>query len=257
MRLTVDVHAHVLLPKVEAVVAGRSRPAAAQEVEARRQGPVALAVNGTMLREPRSRPTDVSARLAAMDAQGVDVQLVSPSPSHYHYWADEKRNEEISSHVTGRELSDTVYETFWSRVEKTGTLVFLHSWLHPRRTSRPVVPVRHCRPADREHCRPLAPHLLGGVGPRPELKLTAAQGGGCLPTHIGRSDHAWTARSDVGAGCARLHHCRRRRPDPPGLRLPLRHGHRRPRRRSACRPLPDAGFDAVRGGNAAALLNLT
>jgi len=24
-----------------------------------------------------------------MDASGVDVQLVSPSPSHYHYWADE------------------------------------------------------------------------------------------------------------------------------------------------------------------------
>jgi predicted TIM-barrel fold metal-dependent hydrolase len=92
---TVDVHAHVLLPEVDALVADLPGFAAAREVEARRNGPAALAVSGTMVRERVPRLTDVSVRLAAMDAQGVDVQLVSPSPSHYHYWADEETAEKV------------------------------------------------------------------------------------------------------------------------------------------------------------------
>jgi aminocarboxymuconate-semialdehyde decarboxylase len=32
--------------------------------------------------------TRIDRRLADMDAAGVDVQVVSPSPSQYHYWAD-------------------------------------------------------------------------------------------------------------------------------------------------------------------------
>ncbi|MCZ9345687.1 amidohydrolase family protein, partial [Streptomyces sp. TRM76130] len=39
--------------------------------------------------------TESTVRLAAMDAQGVDVQVVSPSPSHYHYWADEETAEKV------------------------------------------------------------------------------------------------------------------------------------------------------------------
>jgi len=35
----------------------------------------------------------------------------------------------------------------------------------------------------------------------PDLKIIAAHGGGYLPTHIGRSDHAWSARTDT-RGCA-------------------------------------------------------
>ncbi|MFF4908239.1 amidohydrolase family protein [Streptomyces sp. NPDC001260] len=46
-------------------------------------------------------------------------------------------------------------------------------------------------------------HLIfGGVLDRyPRLKLVAAHGGGCLPTYIGRSDHAWRVREDA-RGCA-------------------------------------------------------
>lgn len=77
---TVDVHAHVLLPEVEALVAGLPGHAGARELDARRNGPAALAVNGPMVRDRVPRMTDVALRLASMDAQGVDVQLVSPSP---------------------------------------------------------------------------------------------------------------------------------------------------------------------------------
>ncbi|MFI6930382.1 amidohydrolase family protein [Streptomyces sp. NPDC050287] len=41
------------------------------------------------------RLTEVAVRLAAMDAQGVDIQLVSPSPSHYHYWAGPRLAEKV------------------------------------------------------------------------------------------------------------------------------------------------------------------
>ncbi|MDH6224518.1 MULTISPECIES: amidohydrolase family protein [Streptomyces] len=252
---TVDVHAHVLLPQVEALVAGLPGHAEAKALDARRNGPQALAVSGPMVRERVPELTDPAVRLAAMDAQGVDVQLVSPSPSHYHYWADEDTAEklyrlaneataahcsaapdrlrglglvplqhprqavraldhaldqqllgvEISSHAPGRELSDPAYEPFWARAEETGAIVFLHPfgctlderldrWYLSNTVGQPV-----------ENAVALSHLIFSGVLDRhPGLKVIAAHGGGYLPTHIGRSDHAWSVRSDAGAGCAHL-----------------------------------------------------
>lgn len=92
---TVDVHAHVMLPEAGALVAGRPGFAGARAPDARRNGAAALAVSGSMVRERMPRMTDSGVRLAAMDAQRVDVQLISPSPSHYHYWADEETAEKV------------------------------------------------------------------------------------------------------------------------------------------------------------------
>ncbi|MER5253082.1 amidohydrolase family protein [Streptomyces sp. NPDC002855] len=250
---TVDVHAHVLLPEIEALVAGLPGHAAAQALDARRNGPAALAVSGPMVRERVPRLTDASVRLTAMDAQGVDVQLVSPSPSHYHSWTDEETAEkvcrlaneatarhcsaapdrlkglglaplhhpertvgalenaleqgllgvEISSHAPGRELSDPAYEPFWSRAEETGALIFLHPfgctlddrldrWYLSNTVGQPT-----------ENAVALSHLIFSGVLDRhPELRLIAAHGGGYLPTHMGRSDHAWSTRADAGASCA-------------------------------------------------------
>ncbi len=85
--MIIDVHAHVLLPAVEAAVAGQPGHDEHKELDARRNGPESLSVSGRMVAERLNRLTEVSTRLADMDAAGVDVQLVSPSPSHYHYWA--------------------------------------------------------------------------------------------------------------------------------------------------------------------------
>ncbi|MFC4112907.1 amidohydrolase family protein [Nonomuraea zeae] len=84
---TVDAHAHVLLPGIEQAVAGHPGHAAHRELDARRNGPGAQAVSGAMIGERIGLLTRVADRLTAMDATGVDVQIVSPSPSHYHYWA--------------------------------------------------------------------------------------------------------------------------------------------------------------------------
>ncbi|MFE6406619.1 amidohydrolase family protein [Streptomyces sp. NPDC057837] len=325
---TIDVHAHVLLPEVEALVAGLPGLAEAKALDARRNGPAALAVSGPMVRERIPKLTDPTVRLAAMDAQGVDVQLVSPSPSHYHYWADEDTAEkvyrlaneataahcraapgrlrglglaplqhpdhavraldhaldqellgvEISSHAPGRELSDPAYEPFWSRAEQTGAIVFLHPfgctlderldrWYLSNTVGQPV-----------ENAVALSHLIFSGVLDRhPGLTLIAAHGGGYLPTHIGRSDHAWSARSDAGAGCAHLPSSYLERlyfdslvHDPHVLRelvrvagagrvllgsdFPFDMGAEDPVGALRAAGLSDADFHAVSGGNASALL---
>lgn len=325
---TVDVHAHILIPEVEALVADLPGLAEARALDARRNGPAALAVSGPMVRERVPRLTDVRLRLAAMDAQGVDVQLVSPSPSHYHYWADEETAEklyrlageataahcaqapdrlrglglaplqhpeqavralehaldqgllgvEISSHAPGRELSDPAYEPFWKRAEETGAILFLHpfgctlderldQWYLSNTVGQPT-----------ENAVALSHLIFSGVLDRhPELKIVAAHGGGYLPTHIGRSDHAWSARSDAGAGCAHRPSSYLERiyfdslvHDPHVLRelvravgadqvllgsdFPFDMGTDDPVGALRAAGLSDPDFHAVRGGNAAALL---
>ncbi|MFF8606835.1 amidohydrolase family protein [Streptomyces sp. NPDC015346] len=325
---TVDVHAHVLLPEVDALVADLPGLARARELDARRNGPAALAVSGAMVRERMPRLTDPAVRLAAMDAQGVDVQLVSPSPSHYHSWADEETAEkvyrladeataahcaaapdrlrglglvplqhpavcagaldhaleqglsgvEVSSHASGRELSDPAYEPFWARAEETGAIVFLHPFgcTLDERLDRWYLSNTVGQPT--ENAVALSHLIFSGVLDRhPGLKLIAAHGGGYLPTHIGRSDHAWRTRTDSAASCAHPPSSYLRRlyfdslvHDPAVLRelvrvagadrvllgsdFPFDMGTEDPVGALRAAGLPDADFHAVRGGNASALL---
>ncbi|MEU1433747.1 amidohydrolase family protein [Streptomyces sp. NPDC005775] len=327
---TIDVHAHVLLPEIEALVAGLPGHAEARELDARRNGHAALAVSGPMVRERVPKMTDASVRIAAMDTQGVDVQLVSPSPSHYHYWADEDTAEkiyrlaneataahcsaapdrlhglglvplqhpdlmvraldhaldqgligvEISSHAPGRELSDPAYEPFWSRAEGTGAIVFLHPFgcTLDERLDQWYLSNTVGQPA--ENAVALSHLIFSGVLDRhPGLKLVAAHGGGYLPTHIGRSDHAWSARPDAGAGCAHLPSSYLKRiyfdslvHDPRvlgslievagadrvllGSDFPFDMGSEDPVGALRAVRLAEPDFDAVRGANAAALLRL-
>ncbi|HEX6365364.1 MAG TPA: amidohydrolase family protein, partial [Agromyces sp.] len=107
----VDVHAHLLLTALQDAVAARDPEgfAAAQALDARRNGRESLAVSGRMVGERMPLLTSLDARLAEMDRQGVDVQLVSPSPTHYYPWAGEElsvwaareANRAIREHVAG------------------------------------------------------------------------------------------------------------------------------------------------------------
>ncbi|MGC4950246.1 amidohydrolase family protein [Streptomyces sp. DT224] len=328
---TVDVHAHVLLPQIEELVSGLPGHADAKALDARRNGPDALAVSGPMVRDRIPALTDPAVRLARMDAQGVDVQLVSPSPSHYHYWADADTAEkvcrladeataahcaaaperlrglglvplqhpellvpaldhaleqglsgvEISSHAPGRELSDPAYEPLWARAEETGAVVFLHPFgcTLDERLDRWYLSNTVGQPT--ENAVALSHLIFSGVLDRhPGLKIVAAHGGGYLPTHIGRSDHAWRARKDAAAGCAEPPSSYLRRlyfdslvHDPSVLRalvnaagadrvllgsdFPFDMGSDDPVGALRKAALAEDDFDAVRGANAAALLNLS
>lgn len=84
----IDVHAHAILGDVEAAVAGQPGLAASQDLDARRNGPESRAVSAEMVGRRIRKLTELDPRLVDMDAAGVDVQVLSPSPSQYHYWAD-------------------------------------------------------------------------------------------------------------------------------------------------------------------------
>ncbi|BCW05928.1 amidohydrolase family protein [Arthrobacter sp. NtRootA1] len=94
----VDVHAHILLPALQQLVADADPEgfAVLQSLEVRRNGPESMAASGKMIKERWPQLMDLHRRLADMDAQGVDVQLVSPSPSHFYYFATEELALEVA-----------------------------------------------------------------------------------------------------------------------------------------------------------------
>jgi aminocarboxymuconate-semialdehyde decarboxylase len=87
MSPTTDVHAHLLVPAAEALVADEPALAEARAAEARAAGPASARVNREQIGVLGPALTDRGVRLAAMDAAGIEVQLVSPMPIH-HTWAD-------------------------------------------------------------------------------------------------------------------------------------------------------------------------
>lgn len=88
-RFTVDIHSHALTPAVERLVAGYPQKVAETEVMLRTQGQASVDYNVQKM-FPAVRPllTSLELRLKAMDEMGVDMQVVSPSPTQYYYWAE-------------------------------------------------------------------------------------------------------------------------------------------------------------------------
>lgn len=329
---TVDVHAHVLVPAADDAVAGHPGLAEHRGLEERRNGTAAQAVNGPMVAERVPRMTDASARLSAMDNAGVDIQLVSPVPAHYHYWAPPPLAErvcrlvnehvaehcalsprrlvglgviplqhpdlvvpmlehavaecglagvELAGHAPGVtrpvELSDPRLEPLWARAAELGAVLFLHPFgcTLDERLDQWYLSNSVGQPA--EHAVALSHLVFAGVLDRhPGLRLLAAHGGGYLPTHVGRADHAWHVRPDA-RGCAEAPSTYLRRMwfdsvvhDPAVLRhlvevagpdrvllgsdFPFDMGTEEPLAELRAAGLPIGTVDAIRGGNAAALL---
>jgi aminocarboxymuconate-semialdehyde decarboxylase len=85
---TIDVHCHIMTPEAENLVAGHAGRAAQIVAETQAIGEASLRVNGEKFRALLPRLTRVEDRLRDMDAMGVDIQVISPSPMQYYYWAD-------------------------------------------------------------------------------------------------------------------------------------------------------------------------
>lgn len=105
----IDVHAHLLLPALHEEVARYSPSGveAAAALDVLRNGVESQAISGPMIGSRIPKLTQVSARLAAMDEQGVGRQWVSVSPNHFYPWAEEglavwiakETNRAIAEHV--------------------------------------------------------------------------------------------------------------------------------------------------------------
>ena len=86
--LTVDIHCHVLTVQVERLVADRPEKQAEPAAQLRMYGAESVEYNRKLFAGLMPQLTDIGERLRRMDAMGVDVQVISPSPNQYYYWAD-------------------------------------------------------------------------------------------------------------------------------------------------------------------------
>jgi aminocarboxymuconate-semialdehyde decarboxylase len=86
--LTVDVHCHVLTPDVERLVSGCPEKQAEAAAQLRMYGVESVEYNRTLFASLMPQLTEVAERLRGMDAMCVDIQVISPSPNQYYYWAD-------------------------------------------------------------------------------------------------------------------------------------------------------------------------
>lgn len=120
--LVVDMHCHMVVPAAEAL----ARPRLPEEPETaqRYQSAETRQVSRAMAAACRVQLTDADARLADMDAMGVDVQVLSPAPGHYAYWADPELGRSLS-----RLVNDTLAEQAArhpSRMVALGTVPLQH-----------------------------------------------------------------------------------------------------------------------------------
>jgi aminocarboxymuconate-semialdehyde decarboxylase len=324
--LSVDVHAHALVPAAEALVADRPELAQARAEEARGAGLRSTEVNREQIGQLGPALIDPQARLAAMDAAGIDVQLVSPMPIH-HYWADPDlaaryaeavnagilahcsaapgrliglgtaplqhpdlaaevlgravgdglRGVEVATYVAGMELADPSLEPFWSTAADLDAVVFIHPWGCTLGERLATAYLSNIVGNPVETAVALSRLIFSGLLDRyPGLKILAAHGGGYLPGYLGRGDHAWQVRPDSRT-CAEPPSAYIRRLwfdalvyTPEGLRTltaaagadrvllgtdyPFDMGITDPLDRLAAAGLPASASEAIRGGNAAALL---
>lgn len=83
--MIIDIHTHTLCPGVNDLLGG---PPAPELIPYQRDmTPEGKAVDAAQGPELMRKFNDPEARLAAMAAMGVDVQIVSPAPGQQHYWA--------------------------------------------------------------------------------------------------------------------------------------------------------------------------
>lgn len=110
------------------------------------------------------------------------------------------RGIELCTHVMGEDLSSPRFGEFFAAAEAHGVVLFLHpqGFTQGERLTEHYFSNILGNPIE---CTLAIAHLvLGGVLDRhPALKFYVAHGGGYLPFHAGRMEHAWHARPDVRA----------------------------------------------------------
>jgi aminocarboxymuconate-semialdehyde decarboxylase len=93
---TVDMHCHVLTLAAEKLIEHRPERKAAGDgmMKSMTTDSVEYTVN-VMLKQAFPKLTNLQLRFAAMDAMGVDLQVMSPAPNQFNYWADPELAREL------------------------------------------------------------------------------------------------------------------------------------------------------------------
>jgi aminocarboxymuconate-semialdehyde decarboxylase len=92
----IDFHGHAIVPAAMALASSEPAAQAARAAEIAILGEDTQAVQQAMIERVGPLLVDVDARLAALDAAGIEQQVVSPSPAHYCPWASPLLAERIA-----------------------------------------------------------------------------------------------------------------------------------------------------------------
>ena len=87
-RPRIDVHAHAAVPAAMRLTEGHVGAEEARRRDEAAQGEASALINREQIASVMPLLLDLDLRLAAMDRMRVDIQLVSPTPVHYHDWAE-------------------------------------------------------------------------------------------------------------------------------------------------------------------------
>lgn len=115
------------------------------------------------------------------------------------------RGVQISTFLPGVELGDRSMEPFWEAAAGLGVVVFVHplGFSHGERFREFYLNNAMAHPL--ESALALASLIFNGVLARyPQLRLVVAHGGGYLPFHPSRLDHAWEVRPECRVHIDRL-----------------------------------------------------
>lgn len=123
---TVDLHGHVHVPQIERLIADRPEKLGEREQQVRTMGAASVEHNfKCMLPAAGPKLVEHELRLADMDRMGIDVQLISPTPNQYYYWADRDLAQQLVKEQN--EAIAAACDRYPRRLVGLGNL----SWQHP------------------------------------------------------------------------------------------------------------------------------
>ncbi len=82
----IDIHCHLAIPAADALMRPHQNPAAISINSF--SSPASDEVNRRQFAQIGPKLASIDHRIADMDAMGVDIQAISPSPGQYYYWAE-------------------------------------------------------------------------------------------------------------------------------------------------------------------------
>ena len=108
---------------------------------------------------------------------------------------------EIGGSIEGTPLADPCYLPFFEAAEALNALIFIHPYYVGPRPGMERQYLTNLLGNPLETSIAISLLILEGVFEKyPRLKLVAAHGGGYLPYGIGRIDHGYRVRKEVGQG---------------------------------------------------------
>ena len=118
----VDMHCHLGAPAADALMRPHMKPE--HNLLMRFSSPITDETNARQFAQIGRKLNTIDERLADMDAMGVDVQVISPSPGQYFYWAEPELGLQAS-----RLVNDTLAEACGrhpDRLVAMGTIPLQH-----------------------------------------------------------------------------------------------------------------------------------